>query len=99
MFEPQSRYYHLETATHVTEDGREITYKRRRFLPRADELQIVAEVTVSQGERLDLLAARLIGDPEQFWRLCDANAPLNPQELTAEPGRVLQVATPQLPGR
>jgi hypothetical protein len=99
MFDPQSRYYTIETATHVAEDGGEVAYKRRRFLPRADELTVVAEITLTQGDRLDLLAARLLGDPEQSWRICDANAFLNPLELAAEPGRVVLVAAPQLPGR
>jgi len=98
MFDPQSRYFTLETATHIAEDGREVAYKRRRFLPRYDELKVVAEITLAQDDRLDLLAARLLGDPEQFWRICDANAYL-PFELAAEPGRVVLVAAPQLPGR
>jgi hypothetical protein len=99
MFDPSSRYYTLETATHVADDGREVAYKRRRFLPRADELKVVAEITLSQGDRLDLLAARLLGDPEQFWRICDANTTLDPLALAAEPGRVVLVAAPQLPAR
>jgi hypothetical protein len=99
MFDPQSRYAPLETATHRGEDGREISYKRRRFLPRGDELQLVAEITVCQGERLDRLAARLLGDPEQFWRICDANTALDPFTLTTEVGRVVHVAAPQLPSR
>jgi hypothetical protein len=99
MFDPQSRYYTLETATHVADDGREVAYKRRRFLPRADELKVVAEITLVQGDRLDLLAARLLGDPEQFWRICDANTTLDPLALAAEPGRPVLVAAPQLPAR
>lgn len=99
MFEPASRYYTLDSATHVFEDAREIAYKRRRFLPRTDELTVIAEITLVQGDRLDLIAARLLGDPEQFWRVCDANAELNPFELEAAPGRVVLVSAPQLPGR
>jgi hypothetical protein len=99
MFDPQSRHAPLETATYVGDDGRQIAYKRRRFLLRGDELQLVAEITVSQGERLDRLAARLLGDPEQFWRICDANTALDPLSLTSQAGRVVRVASPQLPGR
>ena len=99
MFEATSRYYNLDTATFVSADGREIAYKRRRFLPQASELTVVAELTLVQGDRLDLIAARMLGDAEQFWRVCDANLALNPLALAAEPGSVIQVATPQLPGR
>ena len=40
------------------------------------------------GDRLDLITARTLGDPEQFWRICDANDALDPDDL-AEPGRRL----------
>lgn len=99
MFEPTSRYADLDVATHVTADGRHIAYTRRRFLPRADDLTVLVEVTVVEGDRLDLIAARLLGDPEQFWRICDANDAMDPAELTAEPGTVVRVAAPRLPGR
>jgi hypothetical protein len=99
MFEPTSRYYDLPVATHVAEDGREIAYKRRRVLPRAEDMTVLVEVTFVEGDRLDLIAARLLGDPEQFWRICDANDAMDPAELTAEPGGVIRVAAPQLPGR
>jgi len=97
MFDPTSRYYALAQATFVAPDGRAIAYTRRRFLPRLADLQVVAEIALIQGDRLDLVAARLLGDPEQFWRVCDANTALNPFDLAQE--NVVQVATPQLPPR
>jgi hypothetical protein len=95
MFEPTSRYYTLETATYMHVDGRVIVYKRRRFLPQADAMTVLAEVTVTQGDRLDLIAARTLGAPEQFWRVCDANNAMHPAELTTEIGRVLRIPMPQ----
>jgi hypothetical protein len=95
MFEPGSRYYSLETATLTTSDGRVVAYQRRRFLPRAESLPLLVEVVVAQGERLDLLTARALGDPEQFWRVCDANDGTRPDDLTAEPGRVLRIPRPE----
>lgn len=95
MFEPTSRYYNLEEATHVTPDGREVAYKRRRFLPRGETMPTVAEVTVTEGDRLDLIAARTLGDPEQFWRIADKENALNPFDLTAVPGRRLHIPAPQ----
>ena len=95
MFESTSRYYRLETATYKAPDGREITYVRRRFLPRSADLTLLVEVTLVEGDRLDLIAARSIGDPEQFWRICDANDAMNPAELADEPGRTLRVPVPQ----
>jgi hypothetical protein len=46
---------------------------------------------VSQAERLDNITARHLGDPEQFWRLCDANNAMHPDELIAEIGRRLRI--------
>lgn len=95
MFEHTSRYYQIETAQLTGPDGRVIAYKRRRFLPQGETLPLLVEVTVTQGDRLDLIAARTLGDPEQFWRICDANDALDPLELTAEAGRVIRVPIPQ----
>ncbi len=96
MFEHTSRYYNLETAIIATQDGREIAYKRRRFLAQGEDMQLLVEVTVTEGDRLDLITARTLGDPEQFWRICDANNAMNPLDLTAEPGPVLRVPVPQV---
>lgn len=96
MFDTTSRYYTLETATHTTPDGREITYVHRRFLRQGENLPLLVEVTVTDGDRLDLITARTLGDPEQFWRVADANNAMNPFDLTAEPGQTLRVAVPQV---
>jgi hypothetical protein len=93
MFDPQSRYFALETAT-LAADGRSIRYKRRRFLPQGDPMALLGEATVIQGDRLDLLTARTLGDPEQFWRVCDANNAMNPTDLVGEPGRAVRVPMP-----
>ncbi len=65
------------------------------FFPRAETLPLLVEVTVAEGDRLDLIAARTLGDPEQFWRVCDANNAMNPADLMA-PGRILRVPVPQV---
>jgi hypothetical protein len=96
MFEPTSRYYPLPTAIHVTADGREIRYARRRFLPPGESHQTLVEVTVTEGERLDIIAARTLSNPEQFWRIADAENAMNPRQLVEEPGRTLRVPIPQV---
>jgi hypothetical protein len=94
MFESNSRYYNLESATLTTPEGEEITYKRRRFLPRGEDLPLLMEVTVTQGDRLDNITARTLGDAEAFWRVADANNAMNPDDLTAEPGKSIRVPIP-----
>ena len=96
MFEPTSRYYPIETATYTGPDGEQHAYVRRRFLPRGEDQPLLVEVTVTDGDRLDLITARTLGDPEQFWRIADANNALNPVDLTTRPGDVLRVAIPQV---
>jgi hypothetical protein len=102
MFEPTSRYFNLETAKLTDADGRVIAYKRRRFLPQPESLPVLVEVAVAPGDRLDLITARTLGDPEQFWRIADANGAMSPSELTGEPdgepGRALRVPAPQVQG-
>lgn len=95
MFEKNSRYYILETATFTTTDGKSILYKRRRFLPDSADLPLLTETKVEQSDRLDLVTNRTIGDSEQFWRICDANDAMNPFELIAEPGKWLKAPLPQ----
>jgi len=70
-------------------------YVRRRFLPDPASTVGLAEHTVTQGERLDQITARYLTDPEQFWRVCDANNAMNPKELTSEIGRKLLIPLPQ----
>ena len=100
MFEPNSRYYNIETATYSATDGqltaalRHIAYKRRRFLPRSEKMPLLVEVTVAEGDRLDLITYRTLGDPEAFWRVADANNVMNPNNLTSEPGAVIRVSVP-----
>jgi hypothetical protein len=95
MFDHTSRYYALETATWTLPDGRVVAYKRRRFLPAGENLPLLVETPVQQGERPDHLAQRTLGDPLQYWRICDANNAMSPTELTDEPGRFVRVPLPQ----
>jgi hypothetical protein len=94
-FPANSRYANVATATMTASDGRTITYLRRRFVPQPSSLASVGEYTVVQGDRLDLLANQFFGDPELFWRICDGNGAVRPEELTDVEGAVLQVTLPE----
>ncbi|MBV8138818.1 MAG: PD40 domain-containing protein [Deltaproteobacteria bacterium] len=98
LFPANSRYNGIDTATFLAPDGQTIVYVRRRFVPAPDRLTPIQEHSVKQGERLDNLAAQFLGDPELYWRLCDANGAMRPEELE-QPGLTLKIALPQgLPG-
>lgn len=98
LFPPSSRYHGIATAILETTDGEKTIYLRRRFSPPPASLALLQEHVVTQGERLDNITALYLADPEQFWRLCDANAALRPEELE-ELGRRLRITLPQgIPG-
>ena len=96
MFDSTSRYYSKETATYTTSDGKEITYVTRRFLPQGEDRPLLVEATVNASDRLDLITSRTIGDPQQFWRVADANNAMNPFDLVSEPGKTVRIAVPQV---
>ena len=99
LFAANSRYQAIDTATTKDSAGRTVTYLRRRFLPQPAQLSQVQQHPVVQGDRLDVIAARYMGDPELFWRICDANAGMRPEDLTATSGATLRICMPQgLPG-
>lgn len=94
LFDPTSRYYGIDIAMRE-EGGTTIAYIRRRFLPQPDRFQLLQEHVVSEGDRVDTIAARYFGDPTLFWRLCDANNAMRPAELTESPGRRLRITLPE----
>lgn len=96
MFDPSSRYFNLETVIFPTADGRELRYVKRRVLPFAADMPLLTEVTVTDGDRPDLVSARTLGNPEQFWRIADANDSMNPFDLTIEPGALVRVPIPRV---
>ena len=97
MFPVTSRYYATEIATMQSADGRMLSYLRRRFVPDSASMTILTAHLLTQGDRLDNVTALYLGDPEQFWRVCDANNVLHPDELTAEAaiGQSLRIPLPQ----
>lgn len=100
-FPTDSRYYGSSTLTFVTSAGETITYLARRIVPEpgAPNFSTVAQHTVRQGDRLDLIAAKYLGDPLIFWLICDANGAIDPHDLVATPGKILNITTPQgVPG-
>jgi hypothetical protein len=94
-FPPTSRYHGIETAAVETVEGKTIVYLRRRFVPPPERFALLREHTVTQGDRLDNVTNQYLGDPEQFWRLCDANNVMRPEELTETIGRKIRITLPE----
>lgn len=99
LFAANSRYLGVATSTLVAADGSTITYVQRRFIPQPGQLAQLQQHAVVQGDRLDVLAAQYLGNPQLFWRICDANGAMRPQDLTSKVGVVLRICLPAgIPG-
>lgn len=94
QFAASSRYYGIAVETYVTPQGATVVYLQRRFLPDVSNFQVVQFHAVLQGERLDNIAAQFLGDPTLFWRLCDANGAMHPEELTETVGSQIAITLP-----
>jgi hypothetical protein len=94
MFFRGSRYESISETSLVAKDGRTIRYKRMRFIPKSTSPpRLFAKAEL--GDRPDLVSFRAIGDPEQFWRLCDFNLIQRPVDLTAVPGTRIAIPAPE----
>ncbi|MCB9744486.1 MAG: hypothetical protein H6741_19775 [Alphaproteobacteria bacterium] len=89
MNDPDGRYADASTLEHVDDEGRAVPYLRHRTLPRAPAAG--RSVQVRQGDRLDLIAARELGEAADAWRIADVNEAMDPGELVEAPGRTLRL--------
>jgi hypothetical protein len=99
MFSITSRYYGIATITLETAGGKKIVFVRRRLVPPPENFDLLVEHVVTEGERVDNITAQYLGDPEQFWRVCDANGVIRPEELVEPIGRRIRITLPEgIPG-
>lgn len=103
MFDSTSRYFSKTNSNISTinlPDGngttRAVRYVQRRVIPPLDSGLTVIEHTVMGGDRIDNITARYLGDPTEYWLLCDANNVLRPNDLTDIVGRVIKIVLPRL---
>ena len=97
-FPSNSRYFTVETAS-VDLDGQVVIYLKRRFVPPPESMNALQEHSVESGDRLDKLGHLFYGDAELYWRICDGNGAMQPQDLTETVGRRLRITLPAgLPG-
>ena len=98
-FAPNSRYHGLGTLRILGPDGTPIVYVKRRFIAQPERFSVIAVHSVAEGDRIDNLAARYLGDPELDWRIADANGVMTPDELTDTVGAQLRITLPEgIPG-
>ncbi len=97
---PSSRYYGAAIAQLTPETGPPVGYLARRIIPPLASYPSVITYVITDGDRLDNLAQRFLGDPGLYWMICDANGAADPDELTAQAGKtiVIPVAAAVPPG-
>lgn len=88
MFFAGSRYADVDTVQITDATGRVIPYIKVRFIP---PTPAVVGHTVIQGERLDQVSNNYYKDPQRFWRICDANFAMWPDDLVAVPNTTILI--------
>ena len=91
MFFKGSRYEKVPERTITDASGRTIRYKTTRFTPDTDAF---AGHRVLNHERLDHIAWQHFRDAERYWRICDANRALWPDDLLEE-AAILRIPPPE----
>jgi hypothetical protein len=78
MFASTSRYARVLQAVYVERGGRSVPYVVLRTFPELAPTE--RTIVLGDGDRLDIVSFRFYGDPEQFWRICDGNRVLRPED-------------------
>jgi hypothetical protein len=100
-FGARSRYDGVEAGSVVVPDGtggqREVAYLLARTPRDPATVVPLAWHRVAEDDRIDLIAHRYLGDPLGWWRVCDANAALDPAALAgpANEGAVIVIGVPE----
>jgi len=98
VFDDKSRYAGLPTKSLTLPNGRSVAYVSRRLLPPPEAYVIAGGVSVTDSDRVDLLANRHLGAPAAYYQIADANEVMRPDELTETPGRRIRIPLPFVPG-
>jgi hypothetical protein len=78
VFDPNSRYADVGPYTVVDGRGRIVAVVPAFEPPVQEPLGVHLRL---EGQRLDHLAGRYLGDPTQFWRICELSNVMLPDAL------------------
>lgn len=93
-YPPNSRYYGLPVRTVENADGTKTEFTGRRIIPARSRYRALAHHRTAGDERIDMIAAEGFGDPELYWRICDANGDADPATATTPAGRLVVIPLP-----
>ncbi len=94
IFRINSRYYGVALRTRTLPDGTTETFVGRRIIPSTARYLALDRHRTIDNERIDAVAAESFGDPELYWRICDANGDAKPADATKPAGRLLLIPLP-----
>jgi hypothetical protein len=86
-----SRYYGFAVEFFTRPDGAQVAYLQRRIIPQPGIYTSLQSYVIVDGDRLDNLASKYLGDPLLYWMICDANGATDPDELTTQAGSTIQI--------
>ena len=91
MSDGPGRYEQCRKVEYRSPAGLVVSYREPRVLDPAPAP--AGRTTLDPGEldRLDLVAARTLGNPLLAWRIADANQAMSPLEVVSRPGATLHV--------
>jgi len=89
--DPNSRYYGTAVEYFTRPDGTQVAYLQRRIIPQPGIYTSTQNYAIVDGDRLDNLASKFLGNPLLFWTLCDANGATDPDDLTAQIGNTILI--------
>jgi hypothetical protein len=79
MFSDNSRYKSTETYTVTDSRGRTVTVVGT---PKPLTIKLLGYHRLLQGQRMDHLAYKYLGDGTAFWKIAEANSVVLPEALT-----------------
>lgn len=94
IFPPNSRYARDAIRETTLTDGTVRDFVGRRIIPRTERFQALDRHRADGDERIDALSAERYGDPELYWRICDANGDADPGLACRPAGRLLVIPLP-----
>lgn len=93
-FPMNSRYRGVALRTRIGPDGSVETFVGRRIIPAMERYGVAGRRRLIAGDRIDRIAADAFGDPEQYWKICDANGDADPADAAGPPGRLIVIPLP-----
>jgi len=81
MFSDNSRYKSTETYTVTDSRGRSVTVVG---VPKAPNAAFLGYHRLLQGQRLDHLAYKYLGDATAYWKIAELNGAMLPEALSEQ---------------